>query len=371
MRKALHISPNSYKDIMSAGGTRKIWEELAKNYDEYHVFARSKDLRSHTYKQGKIILHTIPNVMNKTYPFFFTSYIYLKKLLKEEKFNIVICQCSIFGGYSVLRILHDQTPVLMEIHEIFYFRILKSRKIIDRILSKIIRYSFENCTIIRTLNKKMTLALRELGIKNRIVEVENRVDLSLFESPKNNQKIQETVKLISIGNFVASKGHIYAFKALKKLKDKYDISLTLISGGVLRHEYENIVKEYRINVKLIDRCSQEELKEYLKNSNIYVQTSETEGMPRVILEAMAMKLPIVSSKAGFTEGTINDKENGLLTEIGDVDGLVNAIEYLIKNEDERVRLTENAYKDILDRFEWNKCFDQYRNLLDKVENYNI
>ena len=30
MRKALHISPNSYEDIISAGGTRKIWEELAK-----------------------------------------------------------------------------------------------------------------------------------------------------------------------------------------------------------------------------------------------------------------------------------------------------------------------------------------------------
>lgn len=368
MKKALHISPNVYENISSAGGTKRIWEELSKNYDEYHVFARSKDLKCHTYREGKIVLHTIPNVLNKTYPFFFTSYIYLKKLLKDEKFNIVICQCSIFGGYSVLRILKGKTPVLMEIHGIFYFRILKSKKIIDKILSRIIRYSFEHCTIIRALNKNMTFALRELGIKNKIVEVENRVDLSLFETPKDSQKIEETIKLISIGNFVSLKGHIYAFKALKKLKKKYNISLTLISGGVLRQEYENIIKDYGINVRLIDWCSQQKLKEYLKNSNMYIQTSEREGMPRVILEAMAMKLPVISSKAGFIEGTINDKENGLLTEIGDVDGLVNAIEYLINNEDERVRLTENAYKDVLERFEWNKCFEQYRNLLDKVEN---
>ena len=366
MKKALHISPNSYESIMSAGGTRKIWEELAKNYDEYHVLSRSKDLKYHIDKCDNIVLHTVPNVLKKTYPFFLTSYIYLKKILREEQFDIVICQCSIFGGYSAVRLLKGKIPILMEIHGVFYFQIMKSKKFINRFLSKVIRYSLENCTAIRSLNKNMTAELKNLGIQNRIVEVENRVDLNLFTPPKDSQKISDEIKLISIGNFDECKGHRYAFEALKKLKEKYDISFMLISGGTLKHQYESIIKDYEINVKLVDRCSQEELKDYLRKSNIYIQTSKEEAMPRVILEAMAMKLPVITSKAGFIEGTITDKENGLLTEIGDVDGLVDAIEYLINSESERIRLTENAYKDILDRFEWNKCFDQYRSLLDKV-----
>ena len=66
--------------------------------------------------------------------------------------------------------------------------------------------------------------------------------------------------MISIGNFDECKGHRYAFEALKKLKEKYDISFMLISGGTLKHQYESIIKDYEINVKLVDRCSQEELK---------------------------------------------------------------------------------------------------------------
>lgn len=368
MRRALHISPNVYESIVAAGGTRKIWEELAKNYDEYHILARSKDMKSHTERSGKIVLHTIPNFLNKTYPFFFTSYIYLKKILKQEKFNIVICQCSIFGGFSAVKLLKGKTPILIEIHGIFYFHRLQSKRLVDKILSRIMRYSFENCSTIRTLNKSMSQALRKLGIKNKIQEIENRVNLQLFENPKDNQLIGSEVKLISIGNFVECKGHKYAFEAMNRLKKKYNISMVLISGGVLKDTYIKKIQEYNINVKLIDRTSQEQLKDYLRESSIYIQTSLMEGMPRVILEAMAMKLPVISSKAGFTEGTITDGENGLLTEIGDVDGLVNAIEYLINHEEERVRLTENAYNDILDRFEWNKCFDKYRALLDKVEN---
>ena len=368
MRKALHISPNVYENILSAGGTRMIWEELAKNYDEYHILARSKDMKCHTERAGKIVLHTIPNILNKTYPFFFTSYIYLKKLLRQEIFNIVICQCSIFGGYSAVKLLKGNIPILIEIHGFFYFKMMSSDKLVDKILTKIIRHSFENCTMIRSLNKSMTAALRELGIKNNIQEVENRVNLQLFEGYKQDQIVDSEVKLISIGNFVESKGHRFAFDALRQLKDKYNISLVLISGGILKDTYKKIIKEYKIKVELIDRVSQEELKDYLRKSNIYIHTSIREGMPRVILEAMAMKLPVISSKAGFIEGTIDDKRNGLLTEIGDVNGLVDDIEYLINHEEERVRLTENAYKDILERFEWNKCFDQYRALLEKVEN---
>ena len=92
-----------------------------------------------------------------------------------------------------------------------------------------------------------------------------------------------------------------------------------------------------------------------------------EGMPRVILEAMAMKLPVISSKAGFIEGTLSDGINGLLTDIGDVNGVVQAVEWLINNEELRISLTEKAYQDVLEKYEWNKCFNRYRKLLEKAE----
>ena len=369
MKKALHISPNVYESVSSAGGTKRIWEELSKNYDEYHVFARSKDNNCHIDRMGKIILHTIPNILNKTYPFFLTSYHYLKKLLKTEKFDIVICQCSIFGGYSAIKLLKGKTPILMEMHGYFYFDILEGEGVKNKVLSHIIRYSFKHCNAIRTLNVDMSSKMNRLNIySEHMYVVENRVSLEVFNRPKDNQVIAEKVTLISIGNFVECKGHRYALQSLKELKERYDISLILVSGGELKSEYEHFAKQHDLEVKLIEKCTQEELVCIMRQADIYIHTSNREGMPRVILEAMAMKLPVISSKAGFIEGTITHNYNGLLTEIGDVAGLVDAIEYLINSEDERIRLAENAYKDVLERFEWNKCFEQYRALLEKVEN---
>lgn len=367
MKKALHISPNVYESISSAGGTKKIWEELAKNYDEYHVLGRANDGKFHEMRDGKIVLHTVPNVLNKFFPFFITSFWGLRKISKQNNFDIVICQCPILGGYAAVKRMKN-VPILIEMHGFFYFNILEGKGIKNKILGSIIRYSYNNCTVVRSLNEKMTQRLQTDGITNRVCVVENRVDMSLFSKKKENQKITGTIKLISIGNFEEVKGHKYALYAMKILQEKYDIKLILVSGGSLKDAYERFAKENDINLELIDRCTQEELVNIMEETNIYIHTSIREGMPRVILEAMAMKIPVVSSKAGFIEGTIKHRENGLLTEIGDVDGLVTEIEYLINSEDERTRLVENAYKDIEERFEWNKCFDRYRALLLEVEN---
>ena len=367
MKKALHISPNVYESISSAGGTRKIWAELAKNYDEYHVLGRSKDSKFHEMRDGKIVLHTVPNILHKFFPFFLTSFWGVRRINKQNDFNIVICQSPILGGYAAVKKMKN-VPILIEMHGFFYFNILEGKGLKNRILGSIIRYSYNNCTAVRSLNEEMTRRLQNDGITNQVCVVENRVDTNLFSKRKEDQKITGTVNLISIGNFEKVKGHKYAFSAMKILQEKFDIKLLLVGGGSLKEEYEELAKKNGINLELIDRCTQEELVDIMKGAHIYIHTSVREGMPRVILEAMAMKIPVISSKAGFIEGTIKHKENGLLTEIGDVNDLVAEIEYLIYNEDERIRLTENAYRDIKERFEWNKCFDKYRALLLEVEN---
>jgi glycosyltransferase, family 1 len=369
MRRALHISPNIYDNISSESSTKRIWIELSKEYDEYHILGRSRDCKYHFYQEGKLVLHTVPNLLNKTYPFFFTSFLYLQKMLKKYQFNIIVSQCPLFGGYAAVKLSAKKVPILVEMHGFFYFNILESNKLHNKLLSYFIRYSYNNCTAIRALN----FAMKEKMILNKIKSnnisiVENRVDLSIFNKPKKNQKINDCIKLLSIGNFEEVKGHRYALEALTVLSKKYNhISLTLVSGGSLKKKYRAYAEQNRINVKLIDKCSQEELVKIMYESNIYIHTSIREGMPRVILEAMAMKLPVISSKAGFIEGTLSNGINGLLTDIGDVNGVVQAVEWLIKNEELRISLTEKAYQDVLEKYEWNKCFNRYRKLLEKAE----
>lgn len=366
MRRALHISPNAYKSIGEITGTKAIWNELSKEYDEYHILARATDNKSHEYTEGKIHMHLVPG-FKRPRSFFVTSYFGLKKMLKKYDYDILICQCGIFGGFWAVRNSMN-IPVLMEIHEIFYFNYLENNDLLSSMLKPIIRYSYNNATILRSLNEEMTARLKKDGIINKhIMEVYNRVDTTLFRSERIGYELHSPIKLISIGNFVDSKDHLNLLKAVALLKDDYDIQVTIIGGGPLRESYETFIHENKLNVELIDRCPQSELVQKLEVSDLYVHSSWREGMPRTILEAMAMRLPVIATAAGFTGGTIQDRVNGMLVETRNSRALSEAIKEVIDDINLREYIARKGYEDVIEKYEWNMCFNRYREILKETE----
>ncbi|MCO6462367.1 MAG: glycosyltransferase [Saprospiraceae bacterium] len=84
-------------------------------------------------------------------------------------------------------------------------------------------------------------------------------------------------------------------------------------------------------------------------------------MPRTLLEAMAMNMPIVSTNVGSIEGIIIDNENGLLIEsVRDMNEYVEMINSLLNNISLRTFLSSNAYSNAVQNYEWNSIFDRYR-----------
>jgi len=366
MRRALHISPNAYKDIDDAPATKAIWMELSKDFDEYHILARSTDNRPHEYSQGKLHLFLVPGFW-RPMTFFVTSYFGLNKLIKKYNYEIFICQCGIFGGYWAAHHSVD-LPVLVEIHEIFYFSYLEGRDWESRILKPIIRYSYEHATAVRSLNEKMTERLRKDRIRNKnIFVVNNRVDMGIFHTNRSSWELHNPVRLITVGNFVDSKDHMNLFKAIIVLKNKHNIHLTVIGGGILEAEYRKFISDNDLDVELLGRINQDKIVKQLEKADIYVHSSWREGMPRVILEAMSMKLPVIATAAGFTEGTVHNNKNGLIVPVKDSKALADAISRMIEDDELRGKLATAAFKEIVEKYEWNRCFDNYRGLLRKTE----
>ncbi|CAK6476273.1 D-inositol-3-phosphate glycosyltransferase [Peribacillus frigoritolerans] len=368
MSKILHLTPNAYLNLNSNHATKKIWIELSREFEEYHILGRSKDNQFHTYQEGKLFLHLVPGFGRKNLSFAFTS-LFLNRLMKKYKINLIMSQCPVLGGFNAIRYgKRHNIPVLMEIHEVFYFKMLSGRGLKNFLSSKAIKYSLNNATMIRALNEEMRNMIIDAGIlNNNISIVHNRVDISLFNKPKGNFEIGEKVKIISVGNFIKTKGHKIAFDALEKLKSKYDIELTLVGGGPLKVEYEEIIKEKNINVVLYDRVPQEKIVELITDSDIYIHPSISEGMPRAILEAMAMRMPIIATSAGTTSGTIINDYNGLLIKPGNIEELSEMLEKMINDSNLRKKLSQNAFLDVLEKFEWNHSFNTYRRLLKDLD----
>tara|TARA_B110000238_G_C16102435_1_gene428804 strand:+ start:342 stop:1451 length:1110 start_codon:yes stop_codon:yes gene_type:complete len=362
MIKVLHISPNTYPKLgQKEHHTKRIWQELAKDVNEYHVFARSQDNSfSHT-TEGNIHLHLIPKIHSKSRVFILSSF-YMIKLIKQFKINRLLVQSALFGGLAATfysKILN--IPLMIEIHGDIYFKFMRGNSISDKFFSKLIKYVYNNASKIRSLSSKMTEDLKNERIISEIVTIPNRVDFSLFKSQKENYKLSKTIKVVSVGRFVPQKGYDIAIDSIKTLSNKYDIELSLIGGGKLYDSFKNQIEGYR-NIHLINWINQSELVELICNADIYIQPSKPflgEAMPRTILEAMALKLPIIASNIAAIPGILN-QGNSLLIEPNSIENLSEALEILINNEGLRAKIAKNGYQDAYGKYEWKKVFAQFR-----------
>lgn len=104
------------------------------------------------------------------------------------------------------------------------------------------------------------------------------------------------------------KGQQYVIEAISKLKTEgYNVEYHLVGGGSDKY-LKRLAIELGVedNVKFVGKLKHEEIFDWLSNIDIYVQPSDTEGLPRSVIEAMSMACPIIGSDAGGIPELIND-----------------------------------------------------------------
>lgn len=359
MSNLLHLSANMYRpEINFADHTAKIWRELSKDFDEYHVLGRSIDNHFHNVDEGNIHLHLIPKIARSQSTFVISSLL-LPHFVKKYKIDVILAQSSVAGGLSaVIAKKMYGCKLLTEIHGEEYF----TRYQRSWILRSIRDFTFRNSDKIRALSPKMVEKLNKIGFSENIYIVPNRVNLKLFNKPKENQEINGVVKLISVGRFWEAKNYTFLLNNIDNLK--FPFHLKLIGGGRLKSSYEAIIREKGLEEKvtLIDSVPQEMLVKELYSSNIYVQSSIQEGVPRTIIEAMGMRLPIITTNVGSIEGIIVDGYNGLLCEPNST-VLFDLLNKMALDQALREKLANNAYEDARTKYDWDIAFQKYHEFL--------
>jgi glycosyltransferase involved in cell wall biosynthesis len=111
---------------------------------------------------------------------------------------------------------------------------------------------------------------------------------------------------------------------------------------------------------------QENVRPYFSLADIYLMTSDFEGLPIALLEAMSMSCaPVATAVGGIPEVIINDK-SGILCEAGDVDGITNAVASLLNDEDKLARLKRGARKRIEENFSMKNMVKELENIYTEV-----
>ena len=117
-----------------------------------------------------------------------------------------------------------------------------------------------------------------------------------------------------------------AFSELRRRRGDRRVKLFIAGDGSLRDELSRLTSELGIagDSRLLGHCA--DVVEFHHALDVFVQSSEYEGTPNAVLEAMALETPAVATDAGGTAEIMRHGEHGLIVPIGDADALVRAIE---------------------------------------------
>jgi glycosyltransferase involved in cell wall biosynthesis len=179
----------------------------------------------------------------------------------------------------------------------------------------------------------------------------------------------ETSELLCVGRLVPAKGQHILVEACKELRDRgVSFHLTFVGDGPDRGSLETRTRELGLadSITFAGAVGQDEVHAYYDRADVFVLASFAEGLPVVLMEAMAKEIPCVTTRITAIPELVVDGLNGLLVAPSDVTGLADAVEQLLRDPGLRRRFGKAARRKVLDEYDNAKNCPAMGELFDQV-----
>jgi glycosyltransferase involved in cell wall biosynthesis len=142
--------------------------------------------------------------------------------------------------------------------------------------------------------------------------------------------------------------------------------LTLVGDGPKRAEFEALAARLGVadRVTFTGAVGQDQIRPIYRSADIFCLPSMAEGLPVVLMEAMAFEVPVIATRAFGIPELIEDGRSGLLVSPGRVDLVVDAIERLLRDPDLRQRIGQEGRRKVLAEFDVNTSARRLREILE-------
>ncbi len=216
------------------------------------------------------------------------------------------------------------------------------------------------------------------GLSSKFTVVNNGVDTGRFKPDEElRQRIRGTYGVgeneclvLSLGRITAAKGYELAVESLRiLLRNGARVRLMIAGDGPLLDQLKRSVREKGIEDHVIFTgfVENDRTTGLYNAADVFVMPTLTiEGLPFVLLEAMACEKPVIASRRGGNMTLINDRENGLFVEPGDIGDLVEKIEILMKDRELAARLAATARKFILRDYSLEQMINRSADIMETI-----
>lgn len=295
-------------------------------------------------------------------PFFIFMFI-LKALQVSKKADLIHAQWLYSGMIASLIKVIRGTPFIVTLRgsDVCY-----AQK--GNLYGLISRWVIRQADFVTTVSDELSKwAVRQGLPDHAVVVIRNGVDIGCATDRKPPSS---TCDFIFVGNLVQGKGVHYLIQALSLVhRLEKDISLTVVGEGDAHDQLQCLVNEKGLRdiVRFTGRRSSEEVFLFMRQSACLVLPSLSEGMPNVVLEAMACGIPVVASDLPGIREVVQDEETGFLVAPRDVEDLAQKLLILVQNPERRQKMGDRAYHSFSEMsLSWPKAAKQYLEVYRKV-----
>ena len=155
----------------------------------------------------------------------------------------------------------------------------------------------------------------------------------------------------AVGRLSAEKGFDVLIRAVAQmLRDALDIDLVIVGEGGERPALEALIVELGCKERVHLVGYQAETSRWYEAMDVFALSSVREGLPNVVLEAMALEVPVVATRVAGVPRLIESEKNGLLIEPGRQDELADALSRVLKSPEMRGRFQSAGRRTVAERF---------------------
>ena len=366
----LHVIYSFY-----TGGAEEVIVNYGKSYDKekFNIFVcviTSGDHMLDKLRQTGVSIY----ILNKSKRFDLGVMRKIRGIIKGENIDILHLHNPPAQNYAIIPSFFTGVKLRVRTeHNVYYKnRVMRFYAIVNYILTlfqrKVIACS-ENVQLSQIRDYKLP--------KKKIITISNGIDPTPFEIQvsKSYLKTKYDIQardfvILTIGNLIEQKGHRYFIQAAQHILNKFkNVTFLIVGDGRKRAELTEQISAHNLqdSIFLLGKCS--DIPELLSVSDIFVLTSLWEGLPIVLLEAMAARKAIIATDVGGNSQVIIDGKSGFL--IPPANSLIAAekIEKLLMDSKLRKLLANNAYEIFIKNYTMNVMVKKteafYRSLLTK------
>jgi L-malate glycosyltransferase len=232
--------------------------------------------------------------------------------------------------------------------------------------------------IVVTVSHDIQARLSGIITPDKLATIHNAVDTTVLQLTSPAVEVKKTLRIGeghpiigSVGRMVPIKGYDIFLKGAKMiLQSEPKARFLLVGDGPLRPELEKIAKKMGIENEVRFLGFRGDILDVVNCFDIFVLSSYYEGIPIALLEAMALKKPVVATRTGGIGEVVENEVSGLLTEKGNPESLAGACLKILDNPELMRNLGIAAQRRIEEKFsilvQRDRVSEIYRKLVSKV-----